>query len=103
MQSWLLCQQAWGGGASFPLHWLPVTGSLPDTQEENLAEPRERSIPLGQSCQQGGLPGRRLSPAQEAQAGEGWDLWPPWSPGYSLEDKESESSPSPWVLPLSLG
>lgn len=67
-------------------------------------EPRDRSIPSGQDCQQRGKgsPGKRLSPAPEAGAGVGWDLRPPRSP-YSLEDKESESSPSPWVLPLSLG
>ena len=67
-------------------------------------EPRDRSDPSGQDCQQRGKgsPRKRLSPAAEAGAAEGWDLWLPWAPS-SREDEESESSPSPWVLPLSLG
>lgn len=62
--------------ARCPLHWLPVTRSLPGTQEEDLAEPRERPIPSGKGCQQKGSPRKWLTPALEAQAGEGWGQWP---------------------------
>lgn len=93
-----------GWGARCPLHWLPLTGSQPGTQEENLVEPRERSIPSGQGCQRGGSPRKWLAPAPEAQAGEGWGLWPPLSPGYSLRQQGvREQCPPPRVLPLSLG
>lgn len=43
-----------GWGTRCPLHWLPSTRSLPGTREEGLIEPRERSVPSGQDCQQQG-------------------------------------------------
>ena len=69
-------------------------------------EPRERSIPSGQGCQQSGgegHPGSSWLLPQEAQAGKSWCLWPPQSPRYSLDDKDSENRPFLLVLPLSLG
>ena len=93
---------------------LGVGSQVPSTLASSHREParhsggrsnRERSIPSGQGCQQGGggHPGSSWLLPQEAQAGEGWGLWPPQSPGYSLEDKESESSPFLLVLLLPLG
>lgn len=54
-----------------------------------------------------GLPKRRVTQevaAPGAQAGEGWGLWPPSFPEYSLQRQRiREQPPPPWVLSLSLG
>jgi hypothetical protein len=97
MQAWHLCQLP-RVGARCPLHRLPVTGSLPGTQEEGLVEPREQSIPSRQGCQQGGHPVSSwlLTQKPRLQGAEARRFLGP--PGTHLGDEESEES-LPQVLP----